>query len=50
MRMLKVATMVVAAALTLFPQPKAAQAGTIKVKPASWSELFVPILHGRPGS
>jgi NitT/TauT family transport system substrate-binding protein len=26
------------------------RAGTIKVKPASWSELFVPILHGRPGS
>jgi NitT/TauT family transport system substrate-binding protein len=26
------------------------RAGTIRVKPASWSELFVPILHGRPRS
>ena len=26
------------------------RAGTIKVKPAAWSDLFVPILHGRQGS
>jgi len=26
------------------------RAGTIKVKPASWSDLFVPILHNRQGS
>jgi NitT/TauT family transport system substrate-binding protein len=26
------------------------RAGTIKVKPASWSDLFVPALHARPGS
>ncbi len=26
-----------------------ALAGTIKHKPAQWTELFVPALHGRPG-
>jgi len=26
------------------------RAGTIKVKPTSWSDLFVPILHSRRGS
>jgi NitT/TauT family transport system substrate-binding protein len=26
------------------------RAGTIKVKPANWSDLFVPILHNRQGS
>jgi NitT/TauT family transport system substrate-binding protein len=26
------------------------RAGTIKVKPASWTDLFVPILHNRQGS
>ena len=26
------------------------KSGTIKVKPASWQEMFFPNMHGLPGS